>query len=185
MTTFLFFWSSHGPYRMHVGKKWRPQEMCVVMFSFLMDFTFDLYVFHFWSGVRWLIWRCPGSRSNGPTWIGGSRHWSRGWRKNFWVVCQRRALQTDFGGAPCSAPCCYDNSRNMFVNPHRGSFVPGLRIAVAEARNKLHWLPATAEKTSSMASENDLVTFTESLYFVHFKTNSIHSLDPLDAIYSG
>ena len=38
-----------------------------------------------------------------------------------------------FGGVTCGAPCCYDNSRDMFVNPHRGSFVPGLRIAVAEA----------------------------------------------------
>ena len=32
-------------------KKWRPRGMSVIMFSFLMDFTFDLYVFHFleWS----------------------------------------------------------------------------------------------------------------------------------------
>ena len=33
--------------RMHVRKKWRPQEMSVIMCSCLMDFTFDLYVFHF------------------------------------------------------------------------------------------------------------------------------------------
>ena len=48
-----------------------------------MDFTFDLYVviFHF------LIWSCPGSGSNGPTWFGGSRHWSRGRRKKtIWVI---------------------------------------------------------------------------------------------------
>ena len=48
-------------------------------------------------------------------------------------ICQRRALATDFGGVMCGAPCCYDNSRDMFINPHLGSFVPGLRIAVAEA----------------------------------------------------
>ena len=42
-----------------------------------------------------------------------------------------------------------------------------------------------AKKTSSMASENDSVTFTVlPLYFVHVTTNSIHSSDPLDAISS-
>ena len=35
--------------RMHVRKKWRPQGIRVIMFSFLMDFTFDLYVFHFFG----------------------------------------------------------------------------------------------------------------------------------------
>ena len=37
--------------RMHVRKKWHPQEMSVIMRSCLMDFTFDLHVFHFlkWS----------------------------------------------------------------------------------------------------------------------------------------
>ena len=39
----------------------------------------------------------------------------------------------DHGGVPCGAPCSYDNSRDMFVNPHRGCFVPGLCIAVTEA----------------------------------------------------
>ena len=36
---------------MHVRKKWRQLGMSVIMFSFLMDFSFDLYVFHFleWS----------------------------------------------------------------------------------------------------------------------------------------
>ena len=36
---------------MHIRKKWHLQEMSVKMCSCLMDFTFDLYVFHFleWS----------------------------------------------------------------------------------------------------------------------------------------
>ena len=41
--------------RMHVRKKWRPQEMSVIMRSCLMDFTFDGMHFIFWSGVRRLI----------------------------------------------------------------------------------------------------------------------------------
>ena len=44
-----------------------------------------------------------------------------------------RALEIDFGGVACDAPCYYNNSRDMFVNPHRGAFVPSLRIAVGEA----------------------------------------------------
>ena len=40
-------------HHVHVTKKWRPQGMSVIMFSFLMDFTFDSYVFHFleWSSA--------------------------------------------------------------------------------------------------------------------------------------
>ena len=81
--------------------------------------------FIFWSGVRRLIWSCPGSRSNGPAWFGGSRHWSRGRRKHLWVICQRRALETDFGGVTCGAPRCYDNSRDdsravhFYVHPRK------------------------------------------------------------------
>ena len=52
------------------------------------------------------------------------------------------------------------------------------------SRDTPHWISVMADKTSSMASENDSVTFTVSLYFVPVKTNSIHSLDPLDAISS-
>ena len=63
-----------------------------VMFSFLMDLHLIYMYFIFGSEVRRLIWSCPGSRSNGPTWFGGSRHWSRGRRKKFWVICQRYAL---------------------------------------------------------------------------------------------
>ena len=63
-----------------------------VMFSFLMDLHLIYMYFIFGSEVRRLIWSCPGSRSNGPTWLGGSRHWSRGRRKKFWVICQRYAL---------------------------------------------------------------------------------------------
>ena len=32
--------------------------------------------------------------------------------KKFRVICQRRALETDFGGVTCSTPRCYDNSRD-------------------------------------------------------------------------
>ena len=53
------------------------------------------------------------------------------------------------------------------------------------SRDELHWLSAMSEKVSSMASENDSVTFTVlPFYFVHVTTNSIHSLDHLDAFSS-
>ena len=42
-------------HHMQVRKKWRPQGMSTMMFSFLMDFTFDSCAFHFWSGVGRLI----------------------------------------------------------------------------------------------------------------------------------
>ena len=47
------FSESNPPYARQ--KKWRTQEMSVIMFSFLMDLTFNVCAFNFWSGVRRLI----------------------------------------------------------------------------------------------------------------------------------
>ena len=77
-----------------------------------MEITFDFMYFIVWGGVRRQVWSCPGFRSNGPTWFRGSRHWSRGRRKNVRVICQRKDLETNFGGVTCSAPRWYDNSRD-------------------------------------------------------------------------